>query len=239
MVDLIPDEHRNGEWDKWPDQTKLLHFDVILTNPPFGEDRAFRPKGAHERGVGECYETWNLMRGAASTKGTRRAGAGDSLDLGVMFLENAYRMLKPRGRLGIVLSNSIASINKFRIIREWLMTKMRIVALFDLPPNVFAETGVNTTIIVAYKPDEEELKRLKKAPYEVFARDVINIGYERRTSKRNVYFKKIWDLDPSTLDVRVDANGSPMLKEDFNAIISEFKAWAVSQEKTLRQIFVD
>jgi type I restriction enzyme M protein len=40
------------------------------------------------------------------------------------------------------------------------------VALFDLPPNVFAETGVNTSIIIAYKPTDRELSKLKKKlPY--------------------------------------------------------------------------
>ena len=241
MVDLIPEEHRDGDWDTWPDKTKLLHFDVILTNPPFGENRAFRPKNAHERGIAECYETWHLMRKPArGGTGGRRVSSSDSLDLGVIFLENAYRMLKPRGRFGIVLSNSIGSINKFRIVRDWLMTKMRLVAIFDLPPNVFAETGVNTTMVVAYKPDEAELCRLQKAPpYQVFARNIINVGYERRTSKRNVYFKSVWDLDPVSLDVKVDPDGVPLLKEDFTAILADFKAWAVSQEKTLRQLFVD
>ncbi len=70
--------------------------------------------------------------------------------------------------MGIVLSNSIASIDAHKIAREWLMEKMRIVAIFDLPSNVFAETGVNTTIIVAYKPKKEKLLELKKANYEVF-----------------------------------------------------------------------
>ena len=52
----------------------------------------------------EMYETWELAE-------------GDKIDLGVVFLENAYRILKPEGRLGIVLSNSIASINSWRKVR--------------------------------------------------------------------------------------------------------------------------
>ena len=46
---------------------------------------------------------------------------------------------------------------KWQKVREWLMEGMRIVALFDLPSNVFAETGVNTSILVAYKPKAAEL----------------------------------------------------------------------------------
>ena len=44
LVDLIPSSHRGGNWDDWPDNTEILKFDVVLTNPPFGEDRAYRVK---------------------------------------------------------------------------------------------------------------------------------------------------------------------------------------------------
>lgn len=56
-VDLIPSEHPCGQWDVWPDKTKLKKFDVVLTNPPFGEDRAYRIKTAADREVIEMYET--------------------------------------------------------------------------------------------------------------------------------------------------------------------------------------
>src|SRR5690606_21557012 len=129
--------HKTGNWDNWKNQTKLKKFDVVLTNPPFGEDRAFEPKDSKEKELIECYEMWNLY-------------GGKKVDLGVVFLENAYRILKENGRMGIVLSNSIASIDTHKQARKWLMDKMRIVAIFDLPANVFGETGVNTSVIVAY-----------------------------------------------------------------------------------------
>ena len=94
-----------------------MQFDVVLTNPPFGEDRAYRPRNEQERHIIEMYETWTLT------------GKGNKIDLGVVFLENAYRILKPEGRLGVVLSNSIASINGWKEVREWFMDRMRIVAL--------------------------------------------------------------------------------------------------------------
>ena len=62
------------------------------------------------------------------------------------------RSIKDGGRFGIIISNSIASNKNFEFVREWLLEKVRLVALFDLPSNIFAETGVNTTIIIGYKP---------------------------------------------------------------------------------------
>lgn len=226
LIELIPDRHKAGNWDDWPDTTKLMKFDVILTNPPFGEDRAYRPQNDIDRKIIEMYQTWNL------------SGGGDNIDLGVVFLENAYHCLKQEGRLGIVLSNSIASINRWQAVRNWLMDRMRIVALFDLPANVFAETGVNTSIIVAYKPKPAVLKKLNEEGYSVFIHDIQNVGYEKRTSKRNVYFNPVYEIDETTFKVKTDAEGFPVLDEDFSLILTNFRQWALGQEETLQRLFL-
>ncbi|MFQ5684642.1 MAG: class I SAM-dependent DNA methyltransferase [Candidatus Binatia bacterium] len=226
MVQLIPDRHKLGNWDDWPDKTHLMKFDVILTNPPFGEDRAYRPQTDLDRRVIEMYETWRL------------SGGGDNTDLGVVFLENAYHCLKENGRLGIVLSNSIASINRWKEVRKWLMKKMRIVALFDLPPGVFAETDVNTVLLVAYRPKPLQMKRLAQEGYSIFVRDIKAVGYEKRTSKRNVIFKPVYKIDETTLEIQTDIEGNPILDEDFTSTISNFREWALGQEETLQKLFL-
>lgn len=224
-VKLLVDYHKSGKWDNWPDKTRLMKFDVVLTNPPFGEDRAYRPRTELDRQIIEMYETWNLT-------------GGDSIDLGIVFLENAYHCLKECGRLGIVLSNSLASINLWKSIRQWLISRMRIVATFDLPPNVFAETGVNTSLIVAYKPTKNDLKLLNKQGYSIFIRDIQRVGYEKRTSKRNVYFNPIYKIDESTFEIMTDENGFPILDEEFSRTIVAFRKWALTQEETLSKLFV-
>lgn len=161
IIDLIPSMNKKGDWDNRPDTNELKKFDVVLTNPPFGEDRAFVPKDDKDLEMIQCYELWDLYsnNGEGEKKTKKQA---NKIDLGVVFLENAYRILNENGRMGIVLSNSIASIDSHRIARKWLMDNMRIVAIFDLPANVFAETGVNTSIIVAYKPQKNELEKIER-----------------------------------------------------------------------------
>lgn len=251
LVDLIPATHEKGQWDNWPDRTELLKFDVVLTNPPFGDDRAYRVKSSTDRGIAEMYETWHLTRqtadddfdavGKARKGGTKRkekSKGSDSLDLGVLFLENAYRCLKDNGRLGIVLSNSIASINRWTRVRQWFLERMRIVALFDLPSNVFAETGVNTSILIAYKPAAAALRRLNSDGYSIFVRDIQRVGYEKRTSKRNVFFNPVFKINESTFEIELDSNGTPVLDEEFSETISEFRSWALLQEEVLQRIFL-
>lgn len=229
-IQLIPSMNQYGEWDKRPDTKRIKKFDVVLTNPPFGEDRAFIPNDKNDEDVIRCYELWKLY-GQNEKEATK-------IDLGVVFLENAYRILKENGRLGIVLSNSIASIDAHRIARKWLMDKMRIVALFDMPASVFAETAVNTTIIVAYKPSDGELKRLKEHDYEIFIRDIKKVGYEVKTSKRVKYFDPIYKINYDTFETVIDKDGKPVLDEDFTQTIIDFRQWCVSQEKTLQDLFI-
>ncbi len=224
-IQLIPSMNQSGEWDNRADTKKLKKFDVVLTNPPFGEDRAFVPKDQKDKDVIQCYELWKLY-------------GQNKIDLGVIFLENAYRILRENGRLGIVLSNSIASIDAHKIARQWLMDKMRIVALFDMPASVFAETGVTTTIIVAYKPSDEELKRLQEHNYEIFVRDIQKVGYEVKTSKRVKFFAKTYKINLNTFETEIDKDGNPVLDEEFTQTISDFRQWCISQEKTLQDLFI-
>jgi len=247
LIDLIPASHLRGRWDNWPDNTELLKFDVVLTNPPFGEDRAYRVKSQYDRDVIELYEAWYITRQIveeedaydAKYKGTKsgrsKTKGSDALDLGIIFLENAYRSLKETGRLGIVLSNSIASINKWSKVREWLLERMRIVALFDLPANVFAETGVNTTILVAYKPSQSSLRKLNEDGYSIFVRDIHRVGYEKRTSKRNVFFNTIFKINEQTFEIDVDKDGNPLRDEEFTETLNEFRRWTLGQEEILQR----
>ena len=225
LVELDAKLHKNGNWDNWDKQKKLKKFDIVLTNPPFGDGRRYEVKNEADRLAIENYELWDIAKDS------------NSIDMGLIFLENAYHILKENGRLGIILSNSLASVEKWSKAREWFMKKMRVVALFDLPSNVFADTGVNTTIIVAYKPTEEKLNKLISEDYSIFVKDIKKVGYTVKTSNRVKYFDKIYKLD-NKYETMVDNEGNPIIDEEFSNVIEEFKNWCLKQEKDLQDIFL-
>lgn len=242
VLELIPSMNQKGNWDNRPDENQLKKFDVVLTNPPFGEDRAFVPKDDKDLEMIQCYELWYLYSNkgeeSIASKKKKSGKQANKIDLGIVFLENAYRILKENGRMGIVISNSIASIDSHKIARKWLMDKMRIVAIFDLPANVFAETGVNTSIIVAYKPKETELTKLKAQNYEVYFKGIEKVGYEVKTSKRVKFFSPNYKINYENFEIEIDKEGRALLDEEFTSTIADFKRWCFKQEKSLQDIFI-
>ena len=229
LIKLLPktekQEHNyNGQWDNRVDGKSLKKFDIVLTNPPFGEARSWVPTGTDKK-IAECYELWNRYKQA-------------KIDLGVIFLENAVRVLNENGRMAIVLSNSIASIDAHKEARKWLCEKMRIVAIIDLPANIFAEAGVSPTIIIAYKPNDEELKTLQNNNYQVFSKEIKKVGYEVKTKNKVKCFETQYKLNPETFEKEINADGTAKLDEEFTATVSNFKQWCNKQEDTLKKLFL-
>ena len=229
LVQLVPAGEKrrynyNGNWDERPDGKKLKKFDVVLTNPPFGEARDWIPKG-DELKIAECYELWN------------RYGQ-NKIDMGIIFLENAARILKENGRMAIVLSNSIASIDTHQEARKWLCENMRIVAIIDLPSNIFAEAGVSPTLIFAYKPDKKKLDELIKNDYQVFSKEIKKVGYEVKTKNKVKCFETKYKINPRTFEKEINIDGSPMLDEEFTDTVREFKEWCNKQEDDLKKLFL-
>lgn len=219
---------KNWEHKNYKDKEKnLKKYDIIATNPPFGKGRDLKTgkndKWDIPKETIELYETWKLKKG-------NDKNLPNSMDTGVLFLENAYKLLKEGGRMGIVLSNSIASIKEWENIRKWFFEKMRLVATFDLPANTFGETGVATTIVIAYKPKHNE-KYLLNVNYEVFIKDIENIGYEVKTKKRSIHFQPKKIINEDTFEK------TNTLDEDFTKMIEDFTEYLKRQEVEIKNAF--
>ncbi|MBS6500434.1 MAG: N-6 DNA methylase [Clostridium sp.] len=200
-------------------------YDIDTTNPPFGQGRDLRTgkNGIWDYGLNsdvmKMYETWTML------------GEPNSIDMGILFLENAYKITKPGGRFAIVLSNSIASIPSWDEVRMWLFERIRLVATIDLPQNCFGETGVATTVLIAYKPKENEKEVLLSEDYDVFNRKINYTGYEVKTVKRNIVFEPIKEIDPVTL------KDTGKIKEDFTKLVEDFEEYIKSQNVIIKRAF--
>ncbi len=217
-------------WNHLSDPNKdLKKFKIVATNPPFGKGRDLKTgaKGKWDlpEETIELYETWK----AKKPDGKKLP---NSMDMGVLFLENAYKILEDGGRMGIVLSNSIASIKEWQNVRKWFLDRLRLVATFDLPANTFGESGVATTVLIAYKPKKNE-KHLLSEDYEVFVKEIQNIGYEVKTVKRSVHFEPQYVINEETFEK------TDKLSEDFTTMQEDFTEFLKRQEEEIKKAFHD
>jgi type I restriction enzyme M protein len=90
-------------------------FDVILTNPPF---------------AGEVRES-GLLESYALSRGRRR------VERDVLFLERCVELLRPGGRLAIVLPHNKLATQAWGHVREWLLRKARVLAVVGLGRHTF------------------------------------------------------------------------------------------------------
>jgi len=103
-------------------------FDVVLTNPPFAGDVG--------SGHGDGYE---LARG-------RR------VERDVLFVERCVELLRPGGRLAIVLPHNKVGSAAWAYMRRWLLERVQVVAVIGLGRNTFQpHTGQKACVVIGEK----------------------------------------------------------------------------------------
>jgi len=260
--DFNCEEYDIKEWFPIGNKPELKKYDIVVTNPPFGRGRDLKlgAKGKWDmpQNIAKMYETyWLKSMKDFKNKETKEitmtaaeyifneAHTFDyenienhdfpkSMDMGVLFLENAVKVLEEGGKMAIVLSNSISSIKEWQNVRAWFMSKMRLVAAVDLPAGTFGETSVATTVLFAYKPRNREILR---EGYQIFSREIKNTGYEVKTKDRIVTFQPTFLIDEETFDLARDEEGNKILLEDFDTCVKDFRNWLKTREPELREAF--
>ncbi len=102
-------------------------FTVVVTNPPFGED--LKVKAADSRAAG-----YTIARAAAP----RREEYVD-LEVGLVYLELAHKLLQIGGRVGIILPETYFFSFKYRWLPGWLEGRFALRGMFNVAMEAFEE----------------------------------------------------------------------------------------------------
>lgn len=131
-------------------------FDVILTNPPFGQnvDRGQLISKADKFTDEEMKKKYKKKYGAAYDEALKQVDdhIGESLlslyDLGnistlteVLFMERCLRLLKKGGRMGMVLPEGVLNNKNLQAVREYFEGKAKIILICSIPQDVFIAAG--------------------------------------------------------------------------------------------------
>lgn len=97
-------------------------FTVVLTNPPFGQNLKVSALDAQR----------NRYTIARDEKGRYRA-----LEIGLIFLERAHRLLMQGGRLGIILPETYFFSSTYKWLPEWLERRFILRGVVNIPMEAF------------------------------------------------------------------------------------------------------
>ena len=160
-------------------------FDVILTNPPFGSrvekslkiteadkftDEA-KIKHYTER-YGEEYVT--ALEQVNGNVGKSVLSLYDSGQLSglteVLFIERCLRLLKPGGRLGIVLPEGVLNNTQLQSVRELFEGMAKIILITSIPQDVFMASGatVKPSLMFFKKFTAEEVALYEQAKTKAY-----------------------------------------------------------------------
>lgn len=214
-------------------------FDVIVTNPPFGSKIPIKdPHILEQYDLGHIWERDKSNRDHWTI--TRRLQG--SVPPEQLFIERCIQLLKPGGRLGIVLPDSILGSPGLGYIRDWLIQKTRILASVDLHVDTFQpRNGTQTSVLLLQKKSDEEIHEEERtgqmSDYPIFMVMVDHVGHDKRGNpifKRDKYGNEILVSETELITLGEIADGTRTGKieskrkeiNDQTPLVAEtFKQW--------------
>ncbi len=161
----------------------LAHFDIIVTNPPFGSKIPIKDQQILEQF--EIAYIWNKDEDGNWFKTDRLQS---SVPPEQLFIERIIQLLKEGGRAAIVLPDSILGSPGLEYIRHWLIKNTKIIASVDLHADAFQpRNGTQCSILFLQKKTKAEIAEEEKSrqiiDYDIFMTMIDHIGHDKRGGK--------------------------------------------------------
>jgi type I restriction enzyme M protein len=116
-------------------------FDVAISNPPFGITLAAETRA-------KLSTTFTLPESTPSEG---------------LFLERCFQLLKPSGRLSVVLPESLLNAKEMADVRLFLYRFFNIRCVITMPRNIFIDTPTLTSLLFAQKKTATQISAWDKA----------------------------------------------------------------------------
>ena len=167
-------------------------FDIILTNPPFGSrvEKTLKiteaDKYTDQERIAKYKKKYDTPGNPSYTNALKQVNDNINKPLlslyktgsmstltEVLFIERCLNLLKPGGRMGIVLPEGVLNNTNLQKIRDYVESKAKIVLITSIPQDVFIASGatVKPSLLFFKKFTEKEVKQYnaisKKAEKEI------------------------------------------------------------------------
>lgn len=222
-------------------------FDIILTNPPFGArvEKSLKiteaDKYTNTERIAKYKERYDKPNDPAYTNALKQINDNigkpllNLFDTGkmstlteVLFIERCLNLLKPGGRIGIVLPEGVLNNSNLQKVREYVESKAKIILIISIPQDVFIASGatVKPSLLFFKKFTEDEQKE-----YEIIVKEAnkkVKVNYEARlkqikealTQKGKKALtaeeKNVLKAEQKGIEVKIETEIKALIKNNFN-----------------------
>lgn len=197
----------NGIWEG--------RFDVILTNPPFGAriDKELKITEADRftdiekiKAYEKRYGKENYDNALKQVNDHINQPILDLFQIGkfsglteVLFIERCLNLLKPGGRMGIVLPEGVLNNTNLQKVRDFVESKAKILLIVSIPQDVFMAAGATV------KPSLLFFKKFTENEAEEYNRIYIQALHEVEAK---------YDEEMTDIDAKLAKRGKEALSKD-------------------------
>ncbi len=190
----------------WPpvmqERVGLGAFDVLLTNPPMGKKIVVKE---------ECLlsqyklgHKWKLNRDTGQINQT--TAIHEDQPPQIIFLERCLQLLKPGGRMGIVLPEAVFGMPTYEYVVNYLCRNVKIKGIVSMPEALFKTSGKGGTHAKVCVMFLENSPPTRGENYDIFMADVKWCGHDSRANPT----------------YRIDKFGRKMLLDDIPHVAERF-----------------
>lgn len=197
----------NGIWEG--------RFDIILTNPPFGAriDKELKITEADRftdiekiKAYEKRYGKENYDNALKQVNDHINQPILDLFQIGkfsglteVLFIERCLNLLKPGGRMGIVLPEGVLNNTNLQKVRDFVESKAKILLIVSIPQDVFMAAGATV------KPSLLFFKKFTEDEAEEYNRIYIQASHEVEAK---------YDEEMTDIDAKLAKRGKEALAKD-------------------------
>ena len=209
------------------------YFDAVLTNPPFGSNIP-----VDDPHVLAQFE----IAGPPIAPARQGRSRQTSVPPERLFIERCLQLLRPGGRMAIVLPDSILTNPGLTALRGWILRKARVIASVDLPNETFQpHTGTQTSVLLLQKKTDDEMDAErafgKHREYEVFMAIPRAVGHDRRGNPLYCRTPKgdLIEVEEAHSTFTTDASGrvvverntrrQPLIHDELPSVVARFREW--------------
>lgn len=215
-------------------------FDVILTNPPFGSrvEKSLKITEADKFTDEAKIKHYTKRYGEEYIKALEQVNGniGESVlslyDSGklsglteVLFIERCLRLLKPGGRLGIVLPEGVLNNTQLQSVRELFEGMAKIILITSIPQDVFMASGatVKPSLMFFKKFTAEEVAQYEQAKAKAY--EQVTAKYTEELATLNTFIAdknnprseiKAKKAELKVLEAKIAEEVKPIVKQLFD-----------------------